>query len=130
MKRGFEHRLWGYKVVKIKHPDAERGTVSSSTSSVLSLSPTPSHDDQGAGEYGTSGIVESSVEGASTQHGQAFDREEGEYDKLVTGEPMVRQVPDSRERGEEMEKREREREWQIPETVILTSESISPFEMF
>ena len=89
MKRGFEHRLWGYKVVKIKQPDAERGLVSKSTSSVRSPSQTPSLDVQDTSEYGNLGTVNSSVEVALTRHGEQFDREESEYDKLVTGAPMV-----------------------------------------
>lgn len=97
MKRGFEHRLWGYKVVKIKQPDAERGLISKSTSSVRSPSQTLSLDDQDTSEHGDLEIVESTVEGASTQHGEEFDREEGESDKLVTGDPMMRQAPESRE---------------------------------
>lgn len=129
MKRGFEHRLWGYKVVKIKQPDAERGSVSSSGSSIRSHSQSPSHDDQDTGEDGTLGIVKSSVEAASTQHGQEFDQEESQYEKLVTREPTARQVPESREGTVETEEMEREGEWQIPETVIPTSESISPLEI-
>lgn len=127
MKRGFEHRLWGYKVVKIKQPDPARGSLSSSGSSTPSPSQTPSLDDQDIGEYGNLGIVDSSVENGSAQHGEGFDEEKGEYEKLAAGEPTVRQVPDSREENEENEEREISGEWQIPETVILTREPISPF---
>lgn len=124
MKRGFEHRLWGYKVVKIKQPDAERGLASGSTSSDLSPSPTVSLDDQRTSEYG---VVESSAEGDAAQDEEGYDREKGEYSRFGNVEPMRRPVPESREGREETEEREGVGEWQIPETVILTSESISPF---
>lgn len=124
MKRGFEHRLWGYKVVKIKQPDAERGLASGSTSSDLSPSPTVSLDDQRTSEYG---VVESSAEGDAAQDEEGYDREKGEYSRLGNVELMRRLVLESREGSEETEEREGVGEWQIPETVILTSESISPF---
>ena len=127
MKRGFEHRLWGYKVVKIKQPDAERGTTSHSTSSIRSHSSSTSLDDRGSGEYGNLGTVESSEETGLAQHGEDLDREKREKARPENVEPTIRPVPESRERSEETEEREIEGNWQIPETVILTSESISPF---
>lgn len=128
MKRGFEHRLWGYKVVKIKQPDAKRGTGSNSSSSIRSPSPTTSLDDQETGKCGQSGIVEETpVEGGLARDGEDSDEERGMYSKLGNAEPTIRPVPQSREGIEETEEREREGEWQIPETVILTSDSISPF---
>ncbi|CAD6591488.1 MAG: hypothetical protein ASARMPRED_005411 [Alectoria sarmentosa] len=128
MKRGFEHRLWGYKVVKIKQPDTKRGTGSSSSSSVRSPSPTASLDDQESGKSGMSGTVkEPPVEGGLARDVKDSDEEKGAYSKLENAEPTIRPVPDSREGIEETEEREGEGEWQIPETVILTSDSISPF---
>lgn len=122
MKRGFEHRLWGYKVVKIKQPDAERGTVSRSASSVRSPSPPALHND------GNPGNVESPVESDPAQHEEDFDQEKGECSKFENVESTIRPVvPESSEGSEETEEREEAGEWQIPETVILTSESISPF---
>ncbi len=127
MKRGFEHRLWGYKVVKIKQPDAERGTPSRSTSSIRSHSSSAPLDDRGSGEYGNLGTVESSEESGLAQHGEDLDQAKGEYPRPQNAEPTIRPVPESRERSEDTEEREKEGDWQIPETVILTSESISPF---
>lgn len=128
MKRGFEHRLWGYKVVKIKQPDAKPGTRSNSSSSVRSPSPTASLDDQETGKCGQSGIVEETpVEGGLVQDGEGSDEEHGAYSNLWNAEPTIRPVPESREGIDETEEREREGAWQIPETVILTSDSISPF---
>ncbi len=128
MKRGFEHRLWGYKVVKIQQPDAERGTPSHSTSSIRShSSSSASLNDRGSGEYGNLGTVESSEESGLAQHSQDLDQEKGEYARPENAEPTIRPVPESREKSEDTEEREKEGDWQIPETVILTSESISPF---
>lgn len=127
MTRGFEHRLWGYMVVKIKQPDAERGIGSKPTSSVHSPSPTLSLDDQESGESGHLGIVKSSVRGGSAQHGEDFDPEKGEDSQFMDAEQTIKPVPNSIEGREETEESERAGEWQIPETVILTSESISPF---
>lgn len=127
MKRGFEHRLWGYKVVKTKQPDSERGTVSSHPSSVHSPLPRASLDDPESGGYGNLGTVESFVESGPAQGGEHFDLEKGHCSKFGNVEPPIRLVPESREGSEETEERDRTGEWQIPETVILTSESISPF---
>lgn len=118
MKRGFEHRLWGYKVVKIEQPDAERGSASDSTSSVRSPSPTASLDDRHTEEYGRLGTVEPS---RPAQDGEYSDQEPGNVERTI------RPVLESRDESEETEEREEEGEWQIPETVILKSESISPF---
>ena len=127
MQRGFEHRLWGYKVVQIKQPNSSRSSVSSSGSSIPSPSQTPSLDDLEANEFGNLGTVDSSVGDDSAQHGKTLDEENGAYDKLAAGEPTVRQVPVSRESSGEKGERESVGEWQIPETVILTSVSTSPF---
>lgn len=128
MTRGFEHRLWGYTVVKIKQPDKKRGIVSDSTSSVPSLAPTASHDDLlETGKHGPLEIEESSAGRGPGRDRGISDLEKGAYDTLETGEPTVRRVSESRGRSESVEERERVGEWQIPETVILTSESISPF---
>ena len=128
MKRGFEHRLWGYKVVKIKQPDAERGTVSRSASSARSPSPTAIHNNDESGEYGNLGTVEFPVESDSAQHDKDLDQETRECSNFENVESTIRPVvSEYRRRSEEIEEREGAGEWQIPETVILTSESISPF---
>ena len=128
MKRGFEHRLWGYKVVKIKQPDAERGIATHSSSSIHSSSPSPSLDEEDTDEDGNLEPVDSSVNRSPAQDNEHFDQEKGNYTNLGNTEPLMRTVPaPSREGSEEAEERDRVGEWQIPETVILTSESISPF---
>ena len=63
MTRGFEHRLWGYKVVRIKQSDVERGFVSDSTSSVHPPSPIAPHDGHEMGEYSKMGDVENPDDG-------------------------------------------------------------------
>lgn len=87
MRNGFEHRLWGWKVVKI-----------------------------GEGE-GDDGDSETRVAGG------------GEDAKELGGYEMVERVEENVERegvdGDEEEGGE-ERNWQIPETVLLTRESTSP----
>ena len=120
MTRGFEHRLWGYTVVRIKQPDVERGVESGSTSSNRPLSPSQSLEGQELGEYGKLGVVEIPNEG----HPALKKDESSEYD---TGDLAIRPVPDSRGGSEETDERESVGEWQIPETVILTSGSIAPF---
>ena len=125
MTRGFEHRLWGYRVVKIKQRDPERGIASHSSPSLRPPSPTASLKDQQNGEYRSVSIGESSVKDGPVHDDEDFDRRGGEHGAFGNGEPTIRPVPESRERRREME--EGEGEWQIPETVILTSESISPF---
>ena len=127
MTRGFEHRLWGYRVVKIKQRDPERGIVSHSSPSVRAPSPTASLTDQQNGEYRSVSIGESSVKDGPVHDDEGFDRRDGGHGEFGNGEPTIRPVPESRERSREMEEGEGEGEWQIPETVILTSESISPF---
>lgn len=128
MKRGFEHRLWGYQVVKIKQTDAERGIVTDSPSSVHSSSPRSSLDDEDTDEIGDLATVDSPVNGSPAQDDEHFDEEKGKYGKFGSVEPLIRPVPAlSREGSEETEERDGVGEWQIPETVILTSESISPF---
>ena len=126
MKRGFEHRLWGYKVVKIKQRDAERGILTNPPSSLHSSSPSASLDDEDMDERGDMANVESSVNGSPAQDYKHADEEKGNY--FGNAEPLIRPVPAlSREGSEEAEERDGAGEWQIPETVILTSESISPF---
>lgn len=123
MKRGFEHRLWGYKVVKIKQP-----TATSSASSIHSSSSSASLDDEDTDEDRDLETAISSVNGSPAQDDEQFDQEKDKYSKFGNVEPLIRPVPaPSRERSEEAEERDGVGEWQIPETVILTSESISPF---
>lgn len=128
MKRGFEHRLWGYKVVKIKQPDAERGIATISPSSIHSSSPSASLDED-TSEDGNLGPVDSSVSGSPAQDDEQSDQENRKYSNFGNAEPLIRRpVPaPSREGSEEAEERDGVGEWQIPETVILTSESISLF---
>ena len=127
MTRGFEHRLWGYTVVRIKQPDAERGVVSGSTSSVRPSSSTTSLDGQEMDEYDKVGIVESSVEGRPTRDDEHFDPERGDYSNSEHGDLAVRPMTEAREGSEETDGRDSVGEWQIPETVILTSGSLGPF---
>ena len=124
MKRGFEHRLWGYQVVKIKQPDAELGTVSDSTSSDHPPSPADSLEDQRPGDYDQLKVVQSS---GPTRNGEDFDQDKGDRIKSSHKELPTRPVPEPRETSNVAEERGGATEWQIPETVFLTSESISPF---
>ena len=127
MTRGFEHRLWGHKVVRIKQPDAERGIASNSASSICSPSPTASLVSHDTSEYGKPGIGECPVESAAARHSEHFDQARDEYSAFKDVKPMIRRVSESRGTSEETVERGTSGEWQIPETVILTSESISPF---
>lgn len=129
MTRGFEHRLWGYKLVKIMRPDIERGIVSHSTASAPPPSLSTSLDRQESGEYGKLGIVDSHPENSSARDGEDRDHEEdnSEYSDSEHGDLAIRHVPASREGSEDIEDLEDVREWQIPETVLLTSGSIAPF---
>ena len=124
MKRGFEHRLWGYEVVKIKQPDAGLGIVSDATSSDLSPSPADSLENQRPGDYDRLRVVQSS---GPARDGEGFDQDKGDRIKSSHEELWTRPVPEPRETGEDAEERKGSTEWQIPETVFLTSTSISPF---
>ena len=127
MTRGFEHRLWGYKVVRIKQPDEERGFVSDSTSSVRPPSPNASHDGYEMGEYSKMGDVENPDEGRPAWNDEHADRKKDEYGDSDNGDLATRPVPQSREGEDETDERESVGGWHIPETIILTSGSIAPF---
>ena len=129
MTRGFEHRLWGYKVVEINQSDVERGFVSDSTSSVRPPSPTASHDGHEMGEYSKMGDVENPDEGRLARHDELADRKKDPYGDFDNGDLATRPVLESREGESEDETDERESVggWHIPETVILRSGSLSPF---
>ena len=116
-------------VVKIKQPDAERGIATSPPSSIHSSSPRSSLDDEDTNEDGNLEIPDPSVDGSPAQDDEQFDEETGKYSKFGNAEPLVRRpVPaPSREGSEEAEGHDGVGEWHIPKTVILTSESISPF---
>ena len=124
MKRGFEHRLWGYQVVKIKQPDAEPGIVSDPTSSDRSPSPADSLEDQHPGGYDRLKVVQSF---GPAQDGEDFDQDKGDRINSSHKDLPTRPVPEPRETSKEVEERGEVIEWQIPETVFLTSKSISPF---
>lgn len=126
MKRGFEHRLWGYKVVKIKQPDAERGVVTNPPSSIHSSSPSAPLNDEDTDENVDLATANSSVNSHAAQDDERSDEEKGR--NFGNAEPLMRPTPGlSREGSEDPEERHGAGDWQIPETVILTSESISPF---
>ncbi len=124
MTRGFEHRLWGYKVVKIKQPDAERGTVSDATSSVRPTSPAHSFDGRDEEEYGKLVVAGSHDEGCRVGDGGLLDKGGDEYED---GDLAMRSMPGSREGSEEADEQGDVGRWQIPETVVLTSGSLGPF---
>ena len=124
MKRGFEHRLWGYQVVKIKQPDAEIGIVSDPTPSNRSPSGVDPFEDQYPGDYDQLKLVESS---GPTRNGQDFDQDQGDRINYSHEELPTRPVPEPRKTTNDAEERKGATEWQIPETVFLTRESISPF---
>ena len=119
MKRGFEHRLWGYQVVKIKQPDAELGVVSD-----RSPSPAASLEDQRPGDYDKLTVVQSS---GSVLDSEDFDQDQGDRINSSHEELPARPMPEPKETSKEAEERGGATEWQIPETVFLTSMSISPF---
>ena len=123
MTRGFEHRLWGYTVVKIKKPDVERGIVSNPTPPVPPPSPTVSLDGQETSEYGKLGVVDSSPTLDSAQS----DQKKGEHTESENENSTVSSIRECGEGNEETQECGRVDEWQIPETVFLTSESIAPF---
>lgn len=130
MTRGFEHRLWGYTVVRIKQPDVERGITSDSMSSIRAASPHTSLEGHEMGEYGELGVVESSVKGRpNARDDEHSDRGEDGYSKFGSGsgDLATRRVPGSRDGSEEMDRRDSVGGWHIPETVILTSGSLGPF---
>ena len=103
MTRGFEHRLWGYRVVKIKKPDVKRGIGSESTSSALPPSPTASHDGQQTREHSKLAVVDSSTEGDTIfQTGQS-DQTKGDYGESEGEDIAVRSVQERREADEEIE---------------------------
>ena len=124
MKRGFEHRLWGYQVVKIKRPDAELGIASDPTSSDRSPSPAGSLGDPRAGDYDKLNVVQSSGPILSSED---FDQDKGDRINSSHEELPTRPVPEPRGSSNDAEERKGATEWQIPETVFLTSTSISPF---
>ena len=124
MKRGFEHRLWGYQVVKIKQPDAELGIVSDPTSSDRSPSPADSLEDQGDDDYDKLKVVQSS---GPTRNGEHFDKDKRDRTKSSHEALPTSPEPEPRESSNDLEERKGAKEWQIPETVFLTSTSISPF---
>lgn len=103
MTRGFEHRLWGYKVVRIKQSDVERGFVSDSTSSVRPPSPTAPHDGHEMGEYSKMGDVENPDEGRSARNDEHADRKKDEYGDFDNGDLATRPVLQSREGDDEMD---------------------------
>ena len=127
MTRGFEHRLWGYTVVKIKKPDVEHSTVPKSTCSAPLPSPTNSLDAQQTSEYGKVGVVDSSAEGGPILETDQSDQKKGDHRDSESEDLTARSVRECREGEEETEESERVDEWQIPETVLLTSGSIAPF---
>ena len=127
MTRGFEHRLWGYRVVRIDPPDVERGFVSDSTSYVRPPSPNPSHDGHEMGEYRKMGDVESPDEGRPARNDEHADRKKDKYGDFDDGDLAARPVLESSEGEDEADERESVGGWHIPETVILTSGSIAPF---
>ena len=128
MTRGFEHRLWGYKLVRIKQSDAEGDVVSDSASSARPSSPSTSLDDQRAAEYVELGIVDSSVKNYPARGGGPWHhQDEGHYSESVDGDLGNKPVSGSRDGSEATEERGSVGEWQIPETVILRSGSFTPF---
>ena len=127
MTRGFEHRLWGWTVVRINPPDVERGFVSDSTSYVRPPSPNVSHDGHEMGEYSKMGDVESPDEGHPARNDEHADRKKDEYGDSDDGDLAARPVLESSEGEDEADERESVGGWHIPETVILTSGSIAPF---
>ena len=128
MTRGFEHRLWGYKVVRIKQSDVERGSVSDSTSSVRPSSPNASHDGHEMGEYGKMGDVESPDEDRpAARNDEHADGKKTEYGGFDDGDLATRLTLHSREGEDETDERGSVEGWHIPDTVILTSGSIAPF---
>ena len=126
MTRGFEHRLWGYKVVGINQSDVERGFVSDSTSSGRPPSQTASHDGHEMGEYSKMRDVENPDEGCPARHDERADRKKDPYGDFDGGDLATRPVLEG-EGEDEMDGRESVGGWYIPETVILRSGSISPF---
>ena len=124
MKRGFEHRLWGYQVVKIKQTDAELGIVSDPTSSDRSPSPADTHGDQRPGDDDQLNVVQFC---GPAHDGEDFDQDKGDRVSSRHEELPTWPVPEPRETSKEAEERGGATEWQIPETVFLTSNSISPF---
>ena len=124
MKRGFEHRLWGYQVVKIKQPDAGLGLVSHPTSPDRSPSPADFLQDQRHGDYNQLKVVQSS---GPARHNEDFSQDNADRINSSHEELLTRPVPEPRDISEEAEERGRAIEWQIPETAVLTSKSISPF---
>ena len=124
MKRGFEHRLWGYQVVKIKQPDAKIGIVSDPTSSDRSPSPADSLENLRPGDCDTVKVVQSS---GPSRNGEDFDQDRGDRINPSHEELRRKPVPEPRETSNDAEEYGEATEWQILETVFLTSESISPF---
>ena len=132
MTRGFEHRLWGYTVVRIRQPDTERGVGSDPSSSVRHLSSSSSSTSlvecQEMGEYGKLGVVEVPDEGPQYPQGQQAQQQKINYSNFDNGDLAMRPRPESRDGSEEMDDHDESLgRWQIPETVLLTSESIGPF---
>lgn len=127
MTRGFEHRLWGYTVVRTRQPDAERGVGSDSSSSVRHLSPSTSLDCHEMGKYGKLGVVEVPDEGRQYPEGEHAHQQKDNDSHFGDGDLARRPLPESRDGSEEMDDHEDLGRWQIPETVLLTSGSIGPF---
>lgn len=128
MTRGFEHRLWGYTVVRIRQPDAERGVGSDSSSSVRHLSSSStSLDCHEMGEYGKLGVAEVPDEGHPHREGEHAHQQKANASNFRDGDLAVRPVPESRDGSEHMDAHEDLGRWQIPETVLLTSGSLGPF---
>ena len=124
MKRGFEHRLWGYQVVKIKPPDAGLGLVSHPTSPDRSPSPADSLQGQRHGDCNQLKVMQSS---GPARDSEDFGQDNADSINSSHEELLTRPVPEPRDISEEAEERGRATEWQIPETVFLTSKSILPF---
>ncbi len=110
--------------MKIKQPDAGLGIVSDPTSSDRSPSPADFLKDQGPGDYDQLKVVPSS---GPAHNGEDFDQDKGDRNNSSHEELPTMPVPESSEISKEAEERGGATEWQIPETVFLTSESISPF---
>ena len=127
MTRGFEHRLWGYKVVRIKQSDVERGFVSDSTSSIRPPSPTAPHDGHEMDEYSKMGDVENPDDDRLARNDKHADRKKDQYDDFDNGDLAMIPVLQSREGESETDEGEGVGGWHIPETVILTSGSLAPF---
>ena len=124
MTRGFEHRLWGYTLVRIRQEDAERGLKSDSTSFPRPTSSTTSLELQEM-ELETVGYPEEGHRAA--QRDEHAHQVKDKYSNCGDGDLAIISFSESRDGSEETDECERVGEWQIPRTVLLTSGSIGPF---